>query len=282
VEVRQLALALSMKWSLARGVRTALAELEGRVSARTRELEEAAARLEREIADKNDFLRNVTHDLSAPLRNIVGMLDAVAPACADRMPPEARDRLARARRSAQAELALIGEMLDFARLRARPQSAAIEDVGRIVKDVADSLTADLEAKGIRLEVAPAWPAIRCERPRVAQAFQNYIDNAIKYMGATPGARIAVAWHEDASRYVFRVEDNGTGIPADQLGRLFQIFTRGMNAASCAEGRGIGLAAVRAIAEAYGGTAWASSEVGRGSTFYFSLSKSHVAAPPSGT
>ncbi len=171
---------------------------------------------------------------------------------------------------------LIGELLELSRIRTRQPELVEANIGEIVRSVADSLTGDIERKSIDVRVVDDWPTIRCEKARIRQVFQNLIDNAVKYMGDRADGYVEVGWREEPERYVFHVKDNGVGIAPEDVEKVFHVFRRAKSAAaSGAEGKGVGLAAVKAIAETYDGEAWVASEVGKGSAFYFSLAKARV-------
>jgi len=241
---------------------------------------EAEGRIRREVAEKNDFMMSVSHDMSAPLRNIMGMVDSITRRHGDGLAEPVVDRLARVRRNAKAALGLIDELLELSRIHTRRGAIVEVDVGDAVRSATDRLAQEIETKGIRLVVAETWPVIWCERERLVQVFQNLVDNAVKYMGARDDARIEVRWTDEPTRHVFSVSDNGAGIAPEEAERLFRVFRRGAAAAtSGAEGKGVGLAAVRAIAHNYDGEAWLDSRVGEGCTFFFSLAKERVRQPP---
>jgi PAS domain S-box-containing protein len=231
-------------------------------------------RLAREIEEKNDFLRVVSHDLGAPLRNIQGMVDSITRNFADELSEGVRDRLARVRRNATKQMGFIDELLELSRIRTRRESPQAIDVGTLVKRVVEALSDDIERKGISVRIADLWPTIRCEGRRIAQALQNYVDNSAKYMPDRENPEIEIGWREEVDAYVFWVKDNGQGIHAKDLGTIFQVFRRGRGGAGT-EGKGVGLATVKAIAETYDGEAWAESTDGAGSAFYLSLAKRRV-------
>jgi PAS domain S-box-containing protein len=245
------------------------------LAAANEQLEASRERLAREIAEKNDFMRIVSHDLGAPLRNIMGMVDSITRRHAEGLSEEVVDRLARIHRNAENELGLIGELLELSRIRTRRDSAEDVDVGAVVARVGEVLSADIELKGIELVVAPDLPTLYCEKSRVAQVFQNYLDNAIKYMPASANARVEIGWREEGERYVFWVKDNGRGIAPGDVGGLFRVFHRAAGTSDNVAGKGVGLAGVRAIAQTYDGDAWVESSPGEGSTFYFSMDKRRV-------
>ncbi len=251
---------------------------EERLARQGTQLLRSKQRLQREIADKNDFFRTVSHDLGAPLRNIMGMVDSVTRRYGEGLDEQVKDRLARVRRNAEAEMSLISELLELSRIRTRRHAFTEVDVGDAVREATDRIGEELEAKRIRLVLAERWPVLRCERARLAQVFQNLIDNAVKYMGACDDARIEVGWREEPERYVFHIGDNGMGVAPEDQEKIFYVFRRAKSAASQAKGKGVGLAAVKAIVETYDGEVWVESEPGKGSTFYFSLAKEHARRP----
>jgi PAS domain S-box-containing protein len=116
------------------------------------------------------------------------------------------------------------------------------------------------------------PAIVCEPLHIGQVFQNLISNAIKYSRDEP-PRVHVSAKDGNREWVFSVSDNGTGIRPEYFGSVFEIFKRlhGQDR----PGSGIGLATCRQIVERYQGRIWVDSEVGKGSTFYFSLPRTDV-------
>jgi signal transduction histidine kinase len=111
-----------------------------------------------------------------------------------------------------------------------------------------------------------------------QVFQNLIDNAIKYMGEGPVREIHVGCRLKKGEAEFYVRDTGIGIEADDLGKVFVVFRRGKNTASQnVAGKGVGLASVKTIIETYNGTIWVESEVGKGSTFRFTINGRYVSS-----
>lgn len=274
--------------------------LEETVSQRTRELEATNARLSSEIAEKDDFLRTVSHDLNAPLRNIAGMATMLLNKHRDTFDADVIRRLERIQSNVEVESALIGELLELSRIKTRRQKFEPTPIGDVVREVSDLVQHDLETRGIRLIVAKDFPTLLCERTRLRQLFQNLVDNAIKYMG--PGAdpaRLRQAGFEAAAlsdgqrvkeihigcdrsgeHPEFFVRDTGMGIdPADQA-NLFRVFRRGKSQeVQNVPGKGVGLASVKSIVQTYGGVIRVQSEPGAGSTFAFTIDRRHLCSMP---
>lgn len=256
-------------------------DLEAKVTQRTAQLETANARLSEEIAEKESFLRTVSHDLSAPLRNIDGMATMLLTRHRERLDEDVIRRLERIKSNVEHESSLIAELLELSRIKTRRQKIERVNVEALVRQVRDLFEEDLRSRGIELVIESPLPDVEGERARLRQVFQNLIDNAIKYMGPPQPDRprqVRVGCLLRATEAEFFVSDTGIGIEADELNKVFQVFRRGKNAAAGAvAGKGVGLASVRSIIETYSGRIWAESTVGRGSTFRFTINGRHVPA-----
>jgi two-component system sensor histidine kinase BarA len=254
-------------------------QLERKVAQRTRELAEANRRLTQEAADREEFLRSVSHDLNAPLRNIAGMASMTLLKEGDHLPGEVRQRLERIRANADAQTAMIADLLELSRIRTRPQKRQMVDIAELLAEQARHFEFELDSANIALEVVAPMPQLYAERNRLSHVFQNLIDNAIKYMDKPSGGRIVVSHRRDGAFHEFRVTDNGPGVPARHQREIFCIFRRAETPQTAqVSGKGVGLAVVTTIAATYGGRAWVESQEGQGSTFCFTLSAEQTAPP----
>jgi signal transduction histidine kinase len=255
-------------------------ELEKKVATRTYELERANSRLSREIEEKEDFLRAVSHDLSAPLRNIAGMATLILMKHRDELPEEVVARLNRIQINADAESALIAELLELSRVRTMPQRREAVDMNLLLAEVGGALEYELQQRDIRLSIQPGLPVLHVEKARLRQVFQNLIDNAIKYMHRSEGGRIDIGYRCDGLGHHFTVADNGPGIRLGDLEKVFRIFGRLETPATAkVPGKGVGLAFVRTVAANYDGRAWAESDQGCGAIFHVTLSVERTLRPP---
>ncbi len=254
--------------------------LERKVAERTGELEQANNRLRDEMAEKEDFLRAVSHDLNAPLRNIAGMATMITMRHRDTLPEDVVARLGRIQANVESETDLIGELLELSRIRSRPQRRELTDFGQVLRDLRDTFDYELKHKNITLTVAEDLPELYVERSRIRGAFQNLIDNAIKYMGDRPDGSIQVRYEHTGGEHRFLVTDNGPGIdPADQQ-KIFYVFRRAAaTSSSKVPGKGVGLAWVKSVVSNYDGRLWVESVPGEGSTFVVALSDGCTCAPP---
>ena len=117
---------------------------------------------------------------------------------------------------------------------------------------------------------PGMPTVAGEPTRIQQLFHNLVSNAVKYMDK-PEGEIEVGWADEGSQWRFQVRDNGPGIAERHFERIFQLFQT-LAPRDRVESTGVGLALVKKIVEMYQGRVWLESELGKGTTFYFTLPK----------
>ena len=245
--------------------------LERKVADRTVELERANGKLREEMAEKEDFLRAVSHDLNAPLRNIAGMATMISLRYRENLPEEVIARLQRIQANVDAGTDLLGELLELSRVKTRPQRRRMVDFEELLEELRGTFEYELKAKGVDLSIHGPMPTLHVERNRMRQVFQNLIDNAIKYMDVRADARIDLSYRLVDGMHEFRVVDNGPGVSPEDRERIFYVFRRGANAEQAAiPGKGVGLALVRTIVQTYDGRAWVESDLGHGADFCFAL------------
>ncbi len=250
--------------------------LEQKVIERTAQLEVANKRLSCEITEKEDFVRAVSHDLNAPLRNIDGMTTMLLLKHKEKFDEDIIHRLERIQKNVKVESDLISELLELSRIKTRRQKMEIVDIREMVLDLEGVFENDLKSREIDLIIDTELPRLNCERARLRQVFQNLIDNAIKYMGDKPNRQIHVGCQVRSDEAEFYVRDTGIGIEADELSKVFVIFRRGKNSqAQNVAGKGVGLASVKTIIETYNGSIAVESEPGKGSTFRFTVNGRYV-------
>ena len=186
------------------------------------------------------------------------------------------------RRSALRMDRLIGDLLDASMIEAGRLSVetTIQPVEQMVREAVEALEAPAAQKRIRLEASGGSDlGVFCDRGRMLQVFANLIGNATKF---TPeGGSITVRVEPRGPEVMFFVTDTGPGIPDDQLPRLFDRFWQAKRTARL--GTGLGLTIAKGIIEAQGGRIGVESQLGVGSTFFFTLPRSSLpgASPDSG-
>ena len=252
--------------------------LEGEVARRTAQLQAANQRLEAEIRDKDDFLRAVTHDLGAPVRNISGLASMISAKYANALADDALRKLDRINANARHQTELIHDLLELSRIRTRPGKRERFALQGVLDQLRDAFDYDLDHAGITLDIQGSMPTLFAERNRVRQVFQNLLDNAVKYMLDAATRLITIEHHEDEHHHFFAVADTGRGIAEEDLKDVFQVFRRASHSGTDrVAGKGVGLASVKSIVEAYGGSIHVSSKLGEGTRFDFTFAKSAVRA-----
>jgi signal transduction histidine kinase len=252
-------------------------QLENKVQQRTAELEKLNARLKAEMAEKEDFLRAVSHDLNAPLRNISGMASMLMMKYQATLEKDAVQRLERIQKNVEIECELINEILELSRIKTRREKIEQVDLQQLMHQVAEQFENDLETRGITLRVNSPLPVMMVERSRMRQVFQNLVDNAIKYMRPDGPRTIDIEVSAAGNELIISVRDTGMGIAADDLPFMFHVFRRAKNAQNARiPGKGVGLASVKSIFEIYIGRLWVESKQGEGTTFFIALPAHHFA------
>jgi len=141
-------------------------------------------------------------------------------------------------------------------------------VGPLIDTVLRDVEPLAKEKGIRFRKKGSFPVVNGYRNRLYQVVYNLVENAVKYMDQPSNATVEVGCKSAENEHLFYVKDSGPGIPQEHQGKVFQIFyTLEPERVS---GTGIGLSIVKKILEKHGGRIWLESEVGKGTTFYFSL------------
>jgi signal transduction histidine kinase len=218
---------------------------------------------------KTGFVSNVSHELRTPLTSIRMFIEMLQMG-GERMRPEQRTRyLHTIRRECERLQRLIDAILDFARIErsAREYRFEFEEIGELVRAVAEDFRAQAEAVGFeyRVEIAPHLPEVRVDVDAVRQMLLNLLSNAVKYSDERRWIAVRVL-RRDAAVGI-QVEDQGIGIDAHEQERIFEDFYRvDTSASGRVGGVGLGLTLVRRMAAAHGGSVRVESTPGRGSTF----------------
>ncbi len=242
-------------------VRSLNADLERRVSERTMQLEAANRELEA-------FSYSVSHDLRAPLRSMDGFSQALLEDYADILDETGKDYLMRVRSASQLMGELIDDLLRLSRItRAEMQNETV-DLTQIVTAISRRLQESAPARQVEF-VIPEGISAQGDAHLLAVALQNLYDNAWKFTGHNPRARIEFGTTTKEGERVYFVKDNGVGFDMEYGDKLFKVFQR-LHSSKEFPGTGVGLATVKRIMQKHGGQVWAKGEVGRGATVYFSL------------
>ncbi|MFH1114601.1 MAG: PAS domain S-box protein [Pseudomonadota bacterium] len=232
--------------------------LEQRVAERTAELESANQELK-------DFAYAVSHDLKAPLRAINQLAGWISMDYGEALGQEGKEQIDLLMGRVRRMHGLIEGILQYSRIgRVREREREV-DLDSLARDVIDLVS---PPQHITINIETQLPVVVGEPTRLAQLFQNLLDNAIKYMDKTNGKVIISCLNQD-DQWTFRISDNGSGIEEKYFDKIFQIFQT-LAPRDESESTGIGLALVKRIVELGGGKIWLESELGKGTTFCFTI------------
>jgi signal transduction histidine kinase len=231
-------------------------------------LVEAHARLLKSRADELEtFAARVAHDILSPLGSVSIALELGAKGL-DASDPKRR-RLGQAQAALLRVRRIVDDLLTFARAGARSDPRARTDLRPVIEDVVESVRPQAEAAGVELTTdLRGTGAVRCSAGLLASVMGNLLGNAIKYIGDSPQKRVRVQAERDGDRVRISVEDTGPGVPGEHAKTVFDPYVRGPEAK--VPGIGLGLATVRRVIEAHGGTVGVTSEVGEGARFWVEL------------
>ncbi len=262
--------------------------LEELVRLRTEQLAQARERAEAANRAKSLFLANMSHEIRTPMNAIVGLTHLMRRSGAT---PEQALRLEKIDGASRHLLTIINDILDLSKIEAGRMQLESADfhLAAILDNVRSLVAGQAQAKGLALTVdagsVPTW--LRGDSTRLRQALLNYAANAIKFTERGSIALRAQLLEDDGERLLvrFEVADTGIGIAAGKVAGLFQAFEQA-DASTTRQygGTGLGLAITRKLAELMDGEAGVQSEVGKGSTFWFTarLARGHGIEPAAPT
>jgi signal transduction histidine kinase len=233
-------------------------QLEQRVAERTAALDAAYKELE-------SFSYSVSHDLRAPLRAVDGFARMLEEDYGARLDDEGRRLLGVVRSSSQRMSQLIDDLLAFSRVGRQSLGKRHVDMTALAREVVAVLTHGAPAS---IDLFPLPPAM-ADGTLLRQVWVNLVDNALKYSGKRPDARVEIGGREEPGRLVYWVRDNGVGFDMRYAEKLFGVFQR-LHGADEFPGTGVGLAIVQRVVARHGGSVWAEARPGEGACFYFSL------------
>jgi signal transduction histidine kinase len=237
-----------------------------------KELESANVRLKELDQLKNEFLSVASHQLRAPITAIRGYVANVLDGSYGALPDYLKDPLGVVQESTRVMVSSIEDYLNVSRIeqgKMKYELSAV-DVTAVAKRATDELVPLAQAKGLMLTFAESPSVtITADFGKIKQVFTNLIDNAIKY---TQKGSVTVSITQDDKVVRFMTSDTGIGIPSDEIGHLFEKFTRARDANQVnTTGTGLGLYVAKSLVEGQGGTIHIESDgVGKGSRFIVEL------------
>jgi signal transduction histidine kinase len=210
------------------------------------------------------FAYVVSHDLKAPIRGIHNVMQWIEEDLSNEMSPEMKKYIGIISGRANRMENLINGLLDYARIREKTTAERI-DINKLIEEIAE----DIVPRNFSVEKINL-PVIHSERIKIEQVFTNLISNAVKYNAKKQG-RIVISCRTFDDHYEFSVKDDGIGIEPEFHERIFEIFQT-LREKGETESTGIGLAIVKRIIEDQNGKIWINSELGTGTEFIFTWSR----------
>ena len=245
--------------------------LEQRVVERTVQLESVNAELE-------TFSYSVSHDLRAPLRQVLGFVQVLQEDAGPTLSEKSLGHLATISQSARQMGKLIDDLLAFSRVGHAALRKKDVNLDELVQETLGDFQAETKKRNIAWTIGPL-PAVRADRALLRIVLVNLISNAVKFTGVRAEATIEIGCVPDgAGETVIFIRDNGAGFDPRYAGKLFGAFQR-LHSQTEFEGSGIGLANVQRIIHRHGGRVWAEGVVDGGATFYFSIPTGNGALLP---
>ncbi len=249
----------------------------GRAVERAQSQDQLARRAEdlaRSNADLEQFAYVASHDLQEPLRMVSSYMQLLSERYESELDETGQRYIHYAVDGAGRMQNLVRDLLSFSRVGSRGLEKVPTDLNRVVGQTLNNFEVAIKDCGA-VVTSDDLPTVNGDPGQLTQLVQNLIGNAIKFHGATqPEVRISAERRPD--EWLFSVADNGVGFDAKYAERVFVIFKR-LHSREEYPGTGIGLAICKKIVERHGGRIWAESEIGRGTTIFFTLPQSEEVA-----
>ncbi len=229
-------------------------------------------KMEIELRNRNEeleaFAHTISHDLLTPVAIVEGYAKAALEADAEGRAEAERECLEAIVRGARRMSELINSLLQYAQAGRTETEELSVDVEEVLLEVLMDLEGEIQRKGATVMICDRLPAVRAEPVKMRQVLFNLIGNALKHMGEVKDPRVEIGAQVDADLAVFRVSDNGVGIPEDLQEQIFEPFKH--FSIDGTPGLGIGLSTVKRAVRSWGGKIWVESSPGEGATFLFTV------------
>jgi PAS domain S-box-containing protein len=245
-------------------------ELESKVNQRTVDLKTANEDLERSNQDLEQFAYAASHDLKEPLRMISSFVQIIDKKYSDKLDDKGREYINYTIEGVTRMSDLISSLLQYSRVGRKESKLRKTNLNNLIELKLMDLKQVIEEKNAQVNILDFPKFIVCESVQMGLVFYNLINNGLKF-NTNEKPTITIKGVERETDYLFSVSDNGIGIEAKFKEQIFEIFKR-LHGREKYEGTGIGLALCRKIIYRHEGNIWFESEIGQGTTFYFTVKK----------
>jgi len=232
-----------------------------------RKLRQYSEELERSNRDLEQFASIISHDLNAPLRAVSGFLQLLQTRYADKLDAQAGEFIQASVDGSARMRSMIEALREYSRVATVTRTLQATSLDKALDGALANLASNIEERNAIIHRDPL-PEVLGDDAQLMQLLQNLIENALKYC-LEDRPEIWISSEINKGMHQVSVRDNGIGMDEKHLNRIFLIFQR-LHTDTEFSGRGIGLSVCKRIVERHDGTIWASSEVGAGTTFYFTL------------
>ena len=220
-----------------------------------------------------EFAYITSHDLQEPLRTISSFTKLINDEHKDELSEDLKTYINFLSESSDRLRNLITNLLDYTRL-GNLETPTLVDCNVLIKEILTDLNVSISESKSKISLVDPLPTITGSKSGLRILFQNLISNAIKFSKKDTLPQIKIFFKEDSEKWLFYIQDNGIGMKKKDLKKIFGLFTRLHNRDSY-EGTGIGLAYCIKVVKKHNGNIWVDSELGEGSTFYFTISKTLI-------
>lgn len=222
-------------------------------------------KLEKSNDELQEYAHVVSHDLKSPLRSINALVNWIREDNDKTLNEDTLSNLDLIDETLEKMEQLISNILKYSSLGSDSSISENVDTNQVIEDIKTLLHIP---EHISIKVEQTLPIIKADKVKIQQLFQNLISNAIRYCDKNPGL-IVIDFEELKDHYQFSIKDNGIGIAQEYHNKIFKIF-QSLN--DHKDSSGIGLSIVKKVIDLYKGEIWLESEVGQGTTFFFTLKK----------
>lgn len=221
--------------------------------------------LEKSNEGLQEYAHIVSHDLKSPLRSVSALASWLSEDYSDKLDENGKFNLQQIQEKVEGMDRLIDGILRYSSINHAALDNTLVDLNEVVQDIKEII---FVPEHVNIKLLNPLPSIRVDKTKIHQLFQNLISNAVVHIERSPGV-VAIDATETKTHWQFSIKDNGVGIAKEYHEKIFKVF---QSMANNERSTGIGLSIVKKIVNLYQGKIWLESEVGVGTTFYFTLKK----------